>query len=165
MDTLTNPLQLFAEEPAAEPQPEPTEAQPEQQQPQPDPEQARITAHLADLHRQGEAMRQQFPDFDLLRELRNPAFARMTAPQIGISVEDAYYAIHRRELQAAAAQQMANAIRAGAARPVENGASSQAASQTTFDYAHASKQQREALKRRIREAAAQGRKLYPGQVF
>ena len=61
------------------------------------------------------------------------------------------------------AEQMANSIRSGQARPVENGTSAQAPSNTTFDYAHASREQRDALKRRIREAAAQGKKLYPGQ--
>ena len=39
----------------------------------------------------------------------------------------------------------------------------QAPSVTTFDYAHASREQREALKRQIREAAARGEKIYPGK--
>ena len=134
-------------------------------------EQQKIQDHIAKLQQQGEAMKQIFPTFDLVTELRNPAFARMTSPNVGISVEDAYYAVHRKEIQTAAmqvtaqrtAEKMANSIRSGQSRPVENGTSSQAPSNTTFDYAHASKEQRDALKRRIREAAAQGRKLYPGQ--
>ena len=95
----------------------------------------------------------------------------MTAPNVGISVEDAYYAIHRKEIQMAAmqataqktAQQMANSIRSGQARPVENGTSNQAPSVTSFNYAKASREQREALKKQIRDAAAHGKKLYPGQ--
>lgn len=134
-------------------------------------EQQKIQDHIAKLQQQGEALKNTFPSFDLATELRNPAFARMTSPNVGISVEDAYYAIHRKEIQTAAmqataqktAQQMANSIRSGQSRPVENGTSAQAPSNTTFDYAHASKEQREALKRKIREAAAQGKKLYPGQ--
>lgn len=134
-------------------------------------EQQKIHEHIAKLQQQGEVMKKTFPSFDLATELRNPAFARMTSPNVGISVEDAYYAIHRKEIQTAAmqataqrtAEQMANSIRSGQARPVENGTSAQAPSNTTFDYAHASREQRDALKRRIREAAAQGKKLYPGQ--
>ena len=61
------------------------------------------------------------------------------------------------------AEQMSNAIRSGQARPVENGTQAQAPSVTTFDYAHASREQREALKRQIREAAARGQKIYPGK--
>lgn len=135
-------------------------------------EQQKIQNHIAKLQQQGEAMKSVFPQFDLATELRNPAFARMTSPNVGISVEDAYYAIHRKEIQTAAmqvtaqqtAQKMANAIRSGQSRPVENGTSAQAPSVTSFDYAHASREQREALKRQIREAAAHGKKLYPGQI-
>ena len=127
--------------------------------------------HIRNLQAQGEVLKQTFKNFDLNAELRNPAFARMTSPQVGLSVEDAYYAVHRREIQQASmqvtaqktAEQMANAIRSGQNRPVENGTSVQAPSVTSFDYAHASREQREALKRSIREAAAQGRKIYPGQ--
>ena len=135
-------------------------------------EQQKIAQHIDKLRAQGEAMKAAFPTFDLARELQNPAFARMTSPNVGISVEDAYYAIHRREIQSAAmkataqktAEQMANSIRAGQNRPVENGSSAQAPSITSFYYAKSSKEQREALKRHIREAAAQGKKLYPGQI-
>lgn len=135
-------------------------------------EQQKIHEHLVRLHQQGEELKKVFPSFDLSAELKNPAFVRMTSPNVGISVEDAYYAVHRKEIQSAAmqvtaqrtAEQMANSIRAGQSRPVENGTSAQAPSITTFDYAHASKEQREALKRQIREAEAHGKKLYPGQI-
>lgn len=134
-------------------------------------EQQKIENHIAKLQQQGDALKKTFPQFDLATELRNPAFARMTSPNVGISVEDAYYAVHRNEIQTAAmqvtaqrtAEQMANAIRAGQARPQENGTSAQAPSNTTFDYAHASKDQREAIKKQIRDAAARGQKIYPGQ--
>ena len=132
-------------------------------------ERQRIEQHIEGLKQQGEALKRTFPNFDLATELRNPAFARMTAPNVGISVEDAYYAVHRNEIQSAAMQitqqqtaaKMANAIRSGQSRPVENGSSSQAPSVTTFDYAHASREQREALKRRIRS----GERILPGQEW
>lgn len=116
-------------------------------------------------------MKATFPNFDLRKELQNPAFARMTSPNVGVSVEDAYYAVHRREIQAAAmqvtaqktAQKISNSIQAGQRRPAENGTSGQAASVTSFDYSKASKAEREALKQRIRAAAARGEKIYPGR--
>lgn len=127
--------------------------------------------HINDLKVQAAKLKQTFPTFDLATELRNPTFMRMTAPNSGLTVEDAYYAVHRKEIQAASmqvatqktAEQMANAIRSGMSRPQENGTSARAPSTQTFDYAHASKEQREALKRQIRDAAAKGQKLYPGQ--
>ena len=132
---------------------------------------AQFRQHILTLERQGEAMKAAFPGFDLRRELRNPAFARMTAPDVGVSVEDAYYALHRGEIQSAAmqvtaqktAQMISDSIRSGALRPVENGAASQGATVSTFDYRGASREQREALKRRIRDAGARGEKLYPGR--
>lgn len=130
-------------------------------------EQQKIQMHIQSLEQQGEAMKQTFPNFDLRTELQNPAFARMTSPSVGLSVEDAYYAVHRKEIQAAAmqvtaqktAQKLSNSIQANQRRPEENGTSGQAASVTTFDYAKASKADREALKARIRR----GEKIYPGR--
>lgn len=134
-------------------------------------EQQRIQQHIQSLEQQGEAMKKIFPSFDLRKELQNPAFARMTSPSGGVSVEAAYYAVHHQELQTAAmqetakrtAQNISNAIRSGSHRPDENGISGQAPSVTTFDYRNASAEQRNALKKRIRDAAARGEKLYPGK--
>ena len=127
--------------------------------------------HIQKLEQQGEALKKVFPSFDLRTELKNPAFARMTAPGVGLSVEDAYYAVHRNEIQVASmqaaaqktAQKISNAIQSGSRRPDEAGISSQAPSVTTFNYRNASIEQRNALKKRIRDAAARGEKLYPGQ--
>lgn len=134
-------------------------------------EQQKIQQHIQSLEQQGEAMKKTFPNFNLRAELQNPVFARLTAPNSGLSVEDAYYAVHRKEIQTAAmqvtaqktAQKISNSIKAGQRRPAENGASAQAPSVTTFDYRTASREQREALKRQIREAAARGEKVYPGR--
>ena len=131
-------------------------------------EQQKFQQHIMKLEQQGEAMKQVFPNFDLRAELKNPVFALMTSPNVGISVQDAYYAIHRNEIQAAAmqvtaqktAQKISNAIQSGSRRPNENGTSGQAPSVTTFDYRSMSPEQRKALKDRIRS----GEKIYPGQV-
>ena len=134
-------------------------------------EQQKFQRHIESLQEQGKALKAVFPNFDLVKELENPYFRRMTAPNVGISVEDAYYTIHRKEIEAAAlqvtaqkaAQQISSSIQAGQRRPNENGTSGQAPSVTTFDYRTASRDQREALKKRIYDAQARGEKLYPGQ--
>ena len=131
-------------------------------------EQQKFQQHIVKLEQQAEAMKKVFPNFDLRKELQNPAFARMTSPNVGVSVEDAYYAVHRNEIQTAAmqvtaqktAQKISNAIASGSRRPNENGTSGQAPSVTTFDYRSMSPEQRKALKDRIRS----GEKIYPGQV-
>ena len=134
-------------------------------------EEQKFQQHIMKLEQQGEAMKKVFPHFDLKKELQNPVFVRMTSPNVGLSVEDAYYAVHRNEIQTAAmqvtaqktAQKISNDIQAGRRRPQENGTSGQAPSVTTFDYSKATREQREALKQRIRQAAARGEKLYPGR--
>ena len=134
-------------------------------------EDQKLRAHYDKITREGEAMKKVFPNFDLRKELQNPAFARMTSPNVGISVEDAYYAVHRNEIQAAAmqataqrtAQNISKSIQAGSRRPDEAGASGQAPSATTFDYSKASREQREAFKKDLRERLARGEKVYPGQ--
>ena len=134
-------------------------------------EDQRLRAHFDKITREGEALKKVFPKFDLRTELQNPAFARMTSPNVGISVEDAYYAVHRNEIQAAAmqataqrtAQHISKSIQAGSRRPDEAGASSQAPSVTTFDYSKASPEQRAAFKKDLRERMARGEKVYPGK--
>ena len=132
-------------------------------------EQQRIQQHIARLEQQGEELKKIFPNFDLRTELQNPVFARMTAPGKGImSVEDAYRAVHRQEIEAASmqviaqrtAEKFSNAIQAGGRRPDEAGTSGQAPSVTTFDYRSMSPEQRKSLKDRIRS----GEKIYPGQM-
>ena len=134
-------------------------------------EEQKLRNHFMKMEQQGEALKKVFPKFDLRTEMQNPVFARLTHPSVGLSVEDAYHAVHRKEIDVARSQviaqrtteQISNAIQAGARRPDENGTSSQAPSVTTFDYSKASKVQRDALKREIYAAKARGEKLYPGR--
>lgn len=131
-------------------------------------EQQKIQNHILSLEKQGEEMKKVFPNFDLRQELKNPTFARMTSPNVGISVQDAYYAVHRQEIMAASAQvtaqqtaiKTANAIRSGSLRPQENGTTGQAPSVSTFDPKAMTRAQREDLKRRVMA----GEKIYPGQI-
>ena len=127
-------------------------------------------SHIRKLQQQEKEFQTIVPGFDLGQELRNPLFARLTSPGVGLSVEDAFYAVHRRAMQEqsmqAAARQAArmisNAIASGSRRPQESGTAAQAPSVSRFDYRSATPEQRKALKDAIRRAAAEGRKLYPG---
>ena len=127
-----------------------------------------IHDHYRHLQAQEALLRQTIPNFDLERELENPVFVRLTAPGVGVSLEDAYYTLHRREIEDSALQektrQISNAIRSGSLRPEENGTLSHVPAVTTFDYRSASRDQREALKKQIRLAAARGEKIYPGTI-
>ncbi len=118
---------------------------------------SQLAQHLADLQQQAQAMAELFPDFDLERELSNPTFVRMTAPEVNLPVEDAYFATHRADLLSACmqvaaqktAEKLAMAWQAGTARPREHGLSGQAAPVTDMSYKHASPKQRKAIKDRI----------------
>ncbi len=132
-------------------------------------ENEKMRKHFEGLESQGKELKKTFPSFDLAKELDNPVFARMVHPSVGISVEDAYHAVHRKEIMTAgmqvAAQQTArnisNAIQSGSRRPIENGTSARSPSVTTFDYSKASREEREALKREIYAARSRGEKIYP----
>ena len=125
-----------------------------------------IGAHLEALLQEAEALRQTLPEFDLLRELEDPGFLRLTAPHSGVSLADAYYARHRGEIGERAARQSLEAfsrsLQSGAARPRENHGG-RSAGHPESDPRAMSRAEREALKRRIRQAGAQGRKLSVGE--
>lgn len=130
---------------------------------------ARIQEHIRGLEQQAEALKTKFPGFDLRTELQNPIFARMTAPNGGVPVEAAYFALHHQELQAQAMsvaaqktkENISKSIQAGSRRPDEAGTSAQAPSVTSFNIQNASKAQRDELRRRIMA----GEKIYPGHEF
>ena len=129
------------------------------------PDREFLHRHLQTLEQQAQQLRDTQPDFDLHRELRDPVFARMTAPGSGVPLEAAYYAVHHAQLkdqqQQEVARQVANAIRSGYGRPQESGMTARAPAVTVFDYKNATRQQRAAFKKQIHDAAAKGEKLYP----
>ncbi len=128
-----------------------------------------VRAHRENLDRQAEALQQVFPDFDLELAMQDPRFARMVSPGVGLSVTDAYHALHHKELQALTARtvarhvarQVAASVAGGASRVAEHGIGGSAPSVTTTDYRNAPPQAQEALKQQIRAAAARGEKVYP----
>lgn len=120
-------------------------------------EQQKIDQHIMRLHEQGEALKKTFPGFDLKTELQNDRFRRMVSPEGGLTVEDAYYALHHNEIQQAreqavakqAADAMAASIRAGQQRPQENGGQRQAASTQQILYSQMNAEQRKAYKEQL----------------
>lgn len=123
---------------------------------------ARAKAQLDSLKQQAETMKQNFPDFDLARELENREFLKLTAPHTGLSLEEAYYALHYRELAEgltkAASLSAARSVGSGAARPREL-KGGQAALSSSGDPRQMSRKEREELKKRIYQASALGKKL------
>lgn len=124
-----------------------------------------VREHMARLNQQADALKAEYPGFNLSEELQNEMFVKLTAPGM-LSVEDAYKAVHRKELEASrekALQEQAMAaatatIRAGQSRPKENG-STAAATITRVPPAQRSKAERAELRRQIYAAGANGRKL------
>ena len=104
------------------------------------------------------------PGFVLEEALRDPAFVRLTAPGVGVSVADAWYALHREESERRSAEEnrvlLARAAAASVRRPREGGGSGGAAL-IASDYRSLPRQEQLRVKRRIFEAAARGEKLYP----
>ena len=80
--------------------------------------------HFNLLTQQAQALRQQYPDFDLAQEMQNPIFARLTAPGVGIDPAIAYEVVHHRSLRESSRQndlvRIGQAIQAGSLRPGEN---------------------------------------------
>ena len=122
--------------------------------------QQQIDAHYQKLVQQSQALKQEFPDFDLQKELReNPHFKRITAPDIGMSVRDAFFATHHDELapqmmaygMQRAKQQMAQNIQANAARPREGGLGSRqnAAADMKLDPRSMTRKERDAIRAQI----------------
>ena len=129
--------------------------------------QALARNHFDDLTRQAAEFQKKVPGFDLLRALDDDAFAEMTRPGSKITVEAAYYALHpelrQSEVEAAAQkarEAVSASVRSGSERPRETG--SQAASLGNIPYSQMPKEQREDLKRRIRDAGYRGEHIRPG---
>lgn len=102
-----------------------------------------------------------FPNLDLGVELQNPEFVRLL--KSNISVENAYFAIHHKELVPQAMQfaakeaekNVANTVMANKARPTENGTQSQSSAVVKNDVASLTAKERADFIRR----ASQGERI------
>lgn len=130
-----------------------------------------FNAHMAKLEQQAEELRATIPDFDLRKELKNDDFMRMTSPMAGLTVQQAYFALHHDEMMTAgmaaatrrAQEQLANSVRANQRRPQESGAGGggQPGTAPVMHPSKMTKEERAELKKQIRYAAAKGKKVYP----
>lgn len=99
---------------------------------------AMLQEHFNKVRQQGAQLKELFPDFDLDRELQDPEFVRRTAPG-ALSVEDAFYSLHHREIMQRQAESIARrakqtaaaAVQSGSARPRENGSAATASAAVT----------------------------------
>ncbi|MBR3105867.1 MAG: hypothetical protein IKH30_01635 [Clostridia bacterium] len=121
-------------------------------------EDAALNRHIEQVAKQADELKKVFPTFDLMTEMANPAFVRMTSPGVGLSVKDAYYAIHGEEIAQEAmrytaqqaGQRLAASVQAGASRPMENGQRRQGPVNMQVDIAHMSKADQERYAQRIK---------------
>lgn len=112
--------------------------------------------HVMNLVRQGEQLKQLYPNFDLAAEMQNPEFRRLTGPGVNVDVKTAYQVIHANELQSQyvqagaqqAAQKLAQSRSANRRRPAENASRSPAGQRVTQDYSKWTKAQFDEMKRR-----------------
>ena len=115
-----------------------------------------LMQHVIGLRQQAENLKAVYPNFNLDTELQNPTFRRLTMPGSGISVEDAFYAVHHKELgpqmlaagMQRARQQMGQTIQARQNRPAEGAMKArQGAAQVAVDPKKFTKEQRAEIKR------------------
>ena len=86
-----------------------------------------INQHLMNLAAQADELKKVYPNFDLQTEMENETFRRLVAPNSGLKLADAFYAIHHRELESQAVaygaerrtQEISQTLAANRARPVE----------------------------------------------
>lgn len=123
---------------------------------------AEIESHLDALLSQAASLRETDPSFDLMQALEDPRLLRLTAPHSGVELADAWYALHRGAIREQAARESLKALsrsvqtQARRTRELHGGMEG---SIPASDPRSMSKQEREALKKRILEAKAQGRAL------
>lgn len=117
-----------------------------------------LQEHVRSVNAQAEALRQELPGFDLMAEMANPTFVRMTSPGVGMSVKDAFYAVHGQEIQRdsmeyaarQAGERIAASVMAGASRPRENGMDPAGTADMGVNVRDMDRKTREEYRRRIR---------------
>ncbi len=114
--------------------------------------------HIQGLVEQSKELQQLYPGFNLQQELQNETFARLTGPNSGISVKQAYYAVHKDEIEAAQAAaiaqrtalDMSRRVQSGSSMPQENGLGSSNAITLSDNPANWSAQRRKEIAARAK---------------
>jgi len=112
--------------------------------------------HIEGLRRQEEELKREYPEFSLDEEAKNPDFVQMTRRGGGLTLKQAYQAIHGDELLRRQAQRTAErtketvsrAIQSGSYRPQENGVAAQGGGAPRRDPAAMSREERAEVIRR-----------------
>lgn len=126
-------------------------------------EEMTMRRHVEKMSSDAATLKKSFKDFDLQKELQNPRFAAMVSPGGGLSVTEAYYAIHHREIEEAkqaetarsVAQAFSNSIQSGRQMPAENGMNSRNSSPAPKKlYSQMTAAERAEYKARIQREAA-----------
>lgn len=113
-------------------------------------------AAFEQMKREGEALKEFYPNFSLETEMRNPDFVRMM--RAGLRLRDAYEVVHRNEINSQmmhyaakkAQEQVSKSVQANQNRPEENGTESVPAVVYKDDPAKLTKADRKAIKERAR---------------
>nr|DAL44559.1 MAG TPA_asm: Transcription initiation factor TFIID subunit, DNA, Nuclear [Caudoviricetes sp.] len=130
-------------------------------------QQQQFQEHFDQVMQQAAALQQRYPAFDINAAMQDDRFVRLTAPGSGLTVEQAWAALHHDEMQAyamqAAAQQSqriaAGNVQANMARPRENaGRVSGPQAAMAPDFSNLTLQQIQQNSR----LAQMGRKIIPG---
>ena len=129
-------------------------------------QQAQMQAHFASLVQQAEELKPMFPDFDLENEMANPQFMRLTMPDVGMTVKQAYYAVHGEELtpqlmgygMQKAREQMSQTIQAQRARPAEGPARGQGstAAEMAVDFSRMTRKERDEYRNAVLAGRVKG---------
>lgn len=128
-------------------------------------ESAQNKAHVMNLYNQCEELKKVYPEIDFFTEMNNEQFLRWTSPAVGMSFEQAYMALHGKELQTQAMAygmdrtkaQLGQTIQAQRARPGEgamSGKSQAAAAEPRMNPATMTKQERKKYKDYIKSHGA-----------
>ena len=98
--------------------------------------------HFAKLCQQAEEFKKELPSFDLMEQINNdPKFVQLTLPEVGLSVKQAFIALHHDEIMPQAMiagmerakDQLGQTIQAQRQRPVEGAMKSRGAQAADFN--------------------------------
>ena len=123
--------------------------------------------HFTKLAQQAEELKKIIPGLNLQEEMKNETFQRLTHPSVGLSVEDAYFTIHRKELEPQmmaygmnrAKQQMGQTIQAQKKRPAEGAmrGTAQQAADVQLDFSKLDRKERDEYRRKVHAGLIGGR--------
>ena len=126
-------------------------------------EQIFFRQHMQKLATQAEALKKEFPNFDLRAELQDERFRKLTSPNSGLDLRTAYYALHHDELEPQAMaygiqraqKQISQTLQANRRRPVEAASKAGRPAQVSVDPSKMTREERQ----RLLERARRGEKI------